>query len=947
MAKLEIEWSRVGPPRPESRPVPPVSMRLNGYVLDFAEDLGAIVYVCGSGYDGFGEAWTWDGTSWQPLARKLLNLSGEGRHQGYWDPSRKAMIVHRFGYDSESETHRPETMIVDSKGARALRTKGEFPLAGDDSDLAGAFGFDRVRGLGVCLTPHGVWTLDAAGSWSRAADAAELVPSEWKEDVGAVWNPIRETLFFWLYESDDYTHVFLEWDGTQLRRLPSVGLPHDEEGRLREFHIGLFNPSASFVGHARHGVLLCDGPREFAFDGERWHELPPSQDPPPRMQEGRLAYDPVRDAIVLGPGYHEGDSGGRDAQRVFFEQHAGRWSRSGVAASDSPTAKASKHLYFTCGGESFCASPRELWTWAYRDGEWIETFSEAQGDALVARDWIGNIVDMGDHALAVARTGRLYRCDGASWTKTKESVPEFGERTDFVLARRDSGDELIIWGGEVKNRKSNDTFFLEHGKWHKNKKASPRPADFAHGKDDIYVDFEALWDSSLQRFVRFGFDEVATLEGELWQGHVPKHYAKLAGSRRFEHLPVHDRESGETLLVNLEKQTVLRFDLSGCTQVATLTLPDELEPKEQHDTPAWARIRDDVWYDPSRKTLEAQHVEDRYGRYRWELGPAFEAAAKLGPRTKLAGHAEPIADAPVEDVEALSVCLYSIEEGKHKVWACTAAGTEVLIRSGKLGGPLEDKRVSKKSAAAAREHAQKQIAAKRGQGFVDAKKLKAPAIAAMVAVESSALTVGKPRKRALEDHAIDRIGGMPSGISAKDWPELGGEPAGFLIQIDTTEILRKHAAVAVFCSTDGTATEDEDNNAVVLIKPGKWAKAPIEDAPEGVVPLAVRPLSRAKPKLEIVESRVQALAEQDSELAAAVERFGAGKQVHGELPWSKVGGQPHWVQGGELGDDWMLVAQLDFDGLQLDEWPDAGLFGVLYILVSRDEQQAVATWQYT
>ena len=133
----------------------------------------------------------------------------------------------------------------------------------------------------------------------------------------------------------------------------------------------------------------------------------------------------------------------------------------------------------------------------------------------------------------------------------------------------------------------------------------------------------------------------------------------------------------------------------------------------------------------------------------------------------------------------------------------------------------------------------------------------------------------------------------------------------------------------------------------MLLKSGKWNKDPIANEPEGVEPLVVRPLTRAKPKLEIVEQRVQALAEMDPELAAAVERFGRGKQVYAEPPWSKVGGQPHWVQGGELGDDWLLVAQLDFDGLRFDEWPDAGLFGVLYVLVSRDEQRATALWQYT
>ena len=98
------------------------------------------------------------------------------------------------------------------------------------------------------------------------------------------------------------------------------------------------------------------------------------------------------------------------------------------------------------------------------------------------------------------------------------------------------------------------------------------------------------------------------------------------------------------------------------------------------------------------------------------------------------------------------------------------------------------------------------------------------ALAAMVTVQSQALSVGKPRKRAPEQHAIDRIGGLPSGISAKDWPQIDDQPAGFLVQIDTSGILRKHAGVAVFCATDGSATEDEESNTVVLLKPNKWAK---------------------------------------------------------------------------------------------------------------------------
>ena len=124
-----------------------------------------------------------------------------------------------------------------------------------------------------------------------------------------------------------------------------------------------------------------------------------------------------------------------------------------------------------------------------------------------------------------------------------------------------------------------------------------------------------------------------------------------------------------------------------------------------------------------------------------------------------------------------------------------------------------------------------------------------------------------------------------------------------------------------------------------------WKKAPSK-APEGVEPLAVRKLTLAKPKLEILEERVQALAEHDPEIGTRFDELQASNKAHESVPWSKVGGPPAWVQDGELNDDWQLVAQLDFDMLSL-EWEDAGLFGVIYVVVRKDEKDAVAFWQYT
>ena len=98
----------------------------------------------------------------------------------------------------------------------------------------------------------------------------------------------------------------------------------------------------------------------------------------------------------------------------------------------------------------------------------------------------------------------------------------------------------------------------------------------------------------------------------------------------------------------------------------------------------------------------------------------------------------------------------------------------------------------------------------------------------------------------------------------------------------------------------------------------------------------------------MLEERVQALAAEDPALGAAFDALTSSKKVYGSVPYSKLGGEPVWVQGGELGPKAKLVAQLDFDGTSLPgEWKGAGLFGCIYVIVSADEKKAMALWQYT
>jgi len=573
------------------------------------------------------------------------------------------------------------------------------------------------------------------------------------------------------------------------------------------------------------------------------------------------------------------------------------------------------------------------------------------------------VIGMGDYALAVLTDGVICRFDGSSWTRTDETIPDFKERTDFGIARVGDTERLVVWGGEVKNRKSNDTFFRDdEGGWRKHEKASPRPKDFG---SKHYVDFDLFWDSTLERVVRLGWEECFTLEGEVWKAWEPKDYQSCAGASRYEHLPVHDPKTGETLLVNLVTRTAIRFDLDGCARVATLELPDdEIGPERQHDRATWSKLNDDLWYEPESRTLRAQFAEDLWAQYAWDLSSAFEAAAELGERRTLDAAPEPTAKAskksPAESGDEkrskkgaaaavageTSAKLYVIDERSRKNWFCEAEGAHLVRRWGRIGAKQSNKREKKKSPAAAQRAAAKAIAKKRADGYRSASELELEAIACLGAIYSQPLRVGEAKKKAPPESSA-RLGGLPSGVPKKKWPTLDGEPMGFLLQLDTGDLLGKHAGVAVFCVTDGTATEDEDHNAAVLLTAAQWKKKPTK-APEGVPVLTVRPLIREAPKLEVLEDRVQELATEDPDLGDRFDELQGSPLVHDSIPWSKVGGEPAWVQDGELGDDWMLIAQLDFDPLSLEgEWKDAGLFGCLYVVARRDEKAAVAFWQYT
>jgi hypothetical protein len=147
--------------------------------------------------------------------------------------------------------------------------------------------------------------------------------------------------------------------------------------------------------------------------------------------------------------------------------------------------------------------------------------------------------------------------------------------------------------------------------------------------------------------------------------------------------------------------------------------------------------------------------------------------------------------------------------------------------------------------------------------------------------------------------------------------------------------------VAVFCVTDGTATEDEDNNAAVRLTPEQMGSPPCP-APEDVPVLSPTALSLGDRRIEVDPQVVEQLGHADAALGERLEEVVAAGGQHG---FDKVGGVADPIQHA-VGSP--LVVQVDFDTRSLKGnpgWEDAGLFGAVYVVGEGND--LFIEWQYT
>ena len=643
LVTLELTWKHAGPPVPSSIEVPPVSIGNYSYALVYDENRQRMVYVRAADHGAKLEAWTFDGRAWTCDDTPTTNHRGHERHS-YYDPDRAAIVSWSVDFDHRARRHLPTAVLVDAASIRNLETSGDPPLldpSADDtlgsSDIGCGITFDPDRRVAVCLARHGVWELDGENVWKRVGDAPGL-PAEWHKDAGGTYDPVTKRCMFWMQQrGDGYKHRLYAWDGA-LSEVSLDGLP--------SLHIGLFDPIAHFIGHPRHGLLLQIGGEHgiWALSGSTWQRLPDAANPPPRTG-GRtgccmphVAIDP-HGTLVLGPGFHDRDRGGAEPQRVFYVLRDGAWEQQGVVTKQSLVNTLYGHRHHAvANGVWYATAYRALHTVCCDAAGWREVVDEKTGDKLSNDDRHGGIAGTPDGLLAVSQHGAVSRLDGDRYTEVAKGAAAFKERVDFLLAH--DGSRLVAWGGTIKNRKSNDTLWFDGTTWTANKKASPAPTYKTDAQP--YIDFTIVHDTTLGALVRFGYQEAMALVGELWQPITPPSYESLISARKWSHVPAHDPETGETLLVDFEKAHVIRFDLAGCTVVATFSYPQQyIDAANLERRPVHFWFSEAAVYMPETRTIESQRAEDQWHRFSLDLGPVFAAAKALGPRAKLEVSAAP------------------------------------------------------------------------------------------------------------------------------------------------------------------------------------------------------------------------------------------------------------------------------------------------------------------
>lgn len=933
----------------QSSPPAPGGWPLN-YVLAFDQERGVLVYVREPDHHRFGETWHLSAKGEWIKDHEAIQASSDQFWTGHYDSKRKGVMCWTIRRQAKEE-YRVEGLFIDAQGISKIETEGIIPVDPEalSSDSKMIFAFDPVQERNLAITPYAIWYLDASDTWQKLSDLGPEFTREWHENAAAraVWDHVSNRLVIGVVDSEEYEGRLFVFDEKGVNRIED-GLSDDVE---------LYSDNSTFVlaSCKEEGVLLVLGAPlgSYRLKGDTWLPLDAPKSEVRRSNAVRAAFDERDGSLWLGPGPYELTPGAYAKNQEFFCQRskAGEWRVLGHIVQPSPT-----EWY---GGVALAGKDGRLWIASVRyplglrivdtDG-WTEVVGEGQADSdghlvALARDGEGTI-----HAFA--RNGAVFKFDG-DWHSLVGPDEAFGVREDFLVHWDPTNHRFVAWGGTVKNRASNHTFYLLDSGWVKEKKTSEKPSDTRH--KEMFLRPKMVFDPVQGTLVRFGYDDISVLTDGVWVPHVPEGWEQ---TRSIDApLPVVDTATGEILVVDLYAKSIYRFNYDKVEKVGQIEDHEfSLDPMEVGTyaaVPHFVRRRLYA-YDPDTRAILGQCDKDEAARFKLPLSAAFEAAAALGARKAFAASHKP--EVKKADAElGSSVRLYCADKSA-KFWFGDVSGSTVLTRWGSVHdwglrlsrGTDSSKTEELADSNAAQKKLAKEAASKQKKSYISAAELDDDAIKALFTQDIIVMSLGDEAGK----YDYDFLGGTPRGSVGKEWPKRDGQPLGHLLSVSVPDG-KKVGGVSVFAPTNDLAMEEEE--LVAVIRSSSQMGKDQGPRPGDVAVIEPRVLAAEVNGFQVDESRTKPFEEADPAFAQRLETFHESLGSD-ETPWTRWGGTPQWVQHDEWpvdddGEPWKFVAQIDFDSIAQDfiknAWPEASLFGVLYVFINPAETEATAFWQYT
>ena len=653
-------------------------------VLAYDHDRGALIYITSSRYHTFGRTWVLGEEGWRE-EHEAIDVSSDQFWAGHWDASRAGVACWSIYNDYVAGRRVPVGVLSSAAGVTLIETSGEVIIddAPSSRESCAIFGQEHGgRARTWMITTTRIYALED-GVWSQVYHFDEdEIASDWRNATSgrAVWDAHRQRLVISLIDDEHDELVLYHFDGERFARLGMEGLPAPEDF-YDHWKNGAF-AIASAQTEAKGVYLILGDPHGTYRLGEAdvWERVD-TENEPMRSNKAPAAFDERDGSLWLGPGeYQLVPEVYAKQQEVFYKLDAQRWRVFGDVETPSPSDIYQGVVFAAHEGELHIIT-RQYEPLAYRiarDGGWEDVISKE--DAPAALNALGLSGDAVVEAAAIDGSGVLHaffrdgavaRWGGDGWSLVAGSdEATFKVRQGFCVAWHDVLECFVAWGGEVKNRASNHTFYLGEAGWKKEKKSSPRLAkERTDGarlmRDTAYI----VFDSHTRTLLRFRFAEVSVFENGVWVERTPTGYEQVASM--IAPYPVADPVTGEVLLLDFFEHICWRFGFDGVERVATLVdHPRAANPDTgtHKDVPPFL-LAGEYAYDRSRAMIIGQGSKNAAMQFTLALREVFDSARSLGERAESSAGEHAVEEEGKDVSFGDEVRLYDPSKGHF--WGCS------------------------------------------------------------------------------------------------------------------------------------------------------------------------------------------------------------------------------------------------------------------------------------